>query len=137
VEEKISEEREEKIKPKGLKILAIDDQKLIRDLLNDMVRSLGYQIELAETGQHGLEIFEEDNFDMVIAESVMPEVSGWDVSRQVKRLRPEVSVILLTEWTTPPEKEMLKDCGVDFVLSKPFRLDQLNDVIQKAEEMRR
>jgi two-component system response regulator len=137
VEDEVPKEEKKEAKPKILKILAIDDQKIIRDLLNDMVESLGYQIELAEGGQQGLKIFEENNFDMVIAESVMPEISGWDVSREVKRLRPDVSVILLTELVIPPEKKMLEDHGVDFVLSKPFRLDQLNGIIQRAKEMKK
>lgn len=136
-EEKIQKEEKEEAKPERLKILAIDDQKVIRDLLNDMVQSLGYEIELAEGGQQGLKIFEEDNFDMVIAELVMPEVSGWDVSRQVKRLKPDVLVILLTGWEIPPEEKMLKDYGVDFVLFKPFRLDQLGSIIKKAKEMKK
>jgi len=137
LEEKISREEKEEIRPEGLRILAIDDQKVIRDILEDLSRSLGYQIELASDGEEGLRIFEKDNFDIVITESVMPRVSGWDVSREVKSLRPGVVVVLITGWEMPPEKKMLQDYGIDFILNKPFRLDQLNHIIQKTREMKK
>ncbi|MGB2696780.1 MAG: response regulator, partial [Candidatus Zixiibacteriota bacterium] len=128
VEEKIPEGEKEEMKAKKLRILAIDDQQVIRDLLEDMSKSLDYHLELASNSEDGLKIFEKDNFDLVIAELDMPQVSGCEVSREVKRLKPDVPVILLTEWTEPPEKQMLEDYGVDFVLNKPFRLDQLSNI---------
>ena len=137
VEEKIPAVKKEKIKAEKLRILAIDDQQVIRNLLKDMSESLDYQIELAEDGEEGLKVFEKDNFDLVITELDLPQVSGCEVSREVKRLKPDVMVILLTEWTVLPEKKMLEDYGVDFVLNKPFRLDQLSHIIQKAKKLKK
>jgi CheY-like chemotaxis protein/transcriptional regulator with GAF, ATPase, and Fis domain len=137
VEDKIPDVIEEEIKVEKIKILAIDDQQVIRDLLKDMSESLGYQIELAANGKEGLKVFEKDNFDLVITELDLPQVSGWEVSREVKRLKPEVLVILLIEWTVLPGKKMIEDYGVDFVLNKPFRLDQLSHIIQKAKGLKK
>ena len=137
VREEIPQEKTEETKIPKLRILAINDKQVIRDLLNDIASSLGFQIELAADGEEGLKIFERDNFDLVIAELDLPLVSGWEISREVKKKKPEVLVILLTEWTVPPEKKVLEDYGVDFVLNKPFRLDQLNHIIQKAKELRK
>jgi CheY-like chemotaxis protein len=130
----LEEGEEEEIKAKTLKILAIDDQKSMRDLLDDMSRSLGYQMALAADGKRGLEMFEEDNFDLVITELDLPGSSGWDISRKVKNSRPNVLVALMTEMS--PVKKLLNTYGVDFVLVKPFRLDQLIQIIQKAKLMR-
>lgn len=136
-EEKTLDVKEEEIKVEKLRILAIDDQQVIRDLLEDMSESLGYQIELAQDGEEGLKVFGKDNFDLVITELDLPQFSGWEVSREVKRLKPDVLVILLTEWTELPEKKMIQDYEVDFVLNKPFRLDQLSHIIQKAKELKK
>ncbi len=136
VEEEIPEGKTVETKTQKLKILAINDKQVIRELLKDMSNSLGFKMELAIDWEEGLKIFEKDNFDLVIAELDLPQVSGWEISRDVKRMKPDVFVILLTEWTVPPEKKMLEDYGVDFVLNKPFRLDQLNHIIQKVKELR-
>jgi CheY-like chemotaxis protein/transcriptional regulator with GAF, ATPase, and Fis domain len=136
VEEKIQKEKKEEVTPKEFRVLAIDDQEAMREILKDMSQSLGYQIELAADGEEGLKTFERDNFDLVITELDMPEISGWDVSREVKRMKSDVLVVLLTELTMPAGEKMLKDYGVDFVLTKPFKLDQLSHIIKKAKEVK-
>jgi len=134
IEEKPPEEKKEYIQPKTPRILAVDDQKAMRDLLDDVSKKLGYQIELATDGRTGLQMFEEDKFDLVITELDMPGLTGWDLSRKVKSSKPEVLVALIAEMSVPAR--LTNKYGIDFVLIKPFRIDDLIQIIKKAEKRR-
>jgi CheY-like chemotaxis protein len=122
--------REEEVKARSLRILAIDDQETMRDLLSQMAKSLDYDIEVAPDANAGMTIFEEDSFDLVITELDLPGATGWDVCRKVRKSKPEVLVTLIAE--TFPKKRLIESYEIDFVLIKPFRLDQLIRIIQDA-----
>jgi len=121
---------------RGLKILAIDDQKMILDLLESMLSTLGHNIELAESGEEGLKKFNEDSFDLVITDLGMPDISGFEVSQRIKQARPEVPIVLITGWGSSFGEEELKKNGVDYLLAKPFRLEQLTEVVGKVTQLR-
>ena len=135
--EKAEERRQIIPEVRKLKILVIDDQKIIRDLLFNILDGLGYQPKLAESGQEGLKLFLDDDFDLVITDLVMPEISSWEVSKEVKKIRFNVPVILITGWGIDPDSKILEESGVDFVLYKPFKMEKLAEVITQAMELKR
>jgi PAS domain S-box-containing protein len=129
----ISEKEIDITKEKGidesLKILAIDDQKIIRDLLESILLGLGHSIKVASSGKDGLELFQRDGFDLVITDLGMPEMSGWEVSQRVKEIRKETPVVMITGWGVSFEQEKIKEFGVDYLLPKPFRIEQLSRLL--------
>lgn len=112
------------------KVLIVDDQPIMTDLLVDILKRLGYNSEVALGGKDGLKIFAQDGFDLVITDLSMPDISGWEVSRSVKKQKPSVPVILITAWGVEPDLRKIQDSGVDFVLNKPFQIDQLEKIIK-------
>jgi PAS domain S-box-containing protein len=130
---------EEKGIIESLKILAIDDQKIIRDLLESILLGLGHSIKVASSGKDGLVLFQQDGFDLVITDLGMPEMSGWEVSQRVKEIRKETPVVMITGWGVSFEEEKIKEFGVDYLLPKPFRVEQLSRLLEqiKAEKMQR
>jgi CheY-like chemotaxis protein len=116
--------------PEKRKVLIVDDQPIITDLLVDILNHMGYNSEVALGGKDGLKIFAKNDFDLVITDLGMPDVSGWEVSRSVKRQNPSVPVILITGWGVDPDPGKLKDSGVDFVINKPFHIDQLEKIVK-------
>jgi CheY-like chemotaxis protein len=120
---------EEKRIAESLKILAIDDQKIIRDLLESILLGLGHSIKVASSGKDGLELFQRDGFDLVITDLGMPEMSGWEVSQRVKEIRKETPVVMITGWGVSFEQEKIKEFGVDYLLPKPFRIEQLSRLL--------
>ncbi|MEW5924094.1 MAG: response regulator [Candidatus Zixiibacteriota bacterium] len=118
---------------KPLSILAIDDQAVILDLLAAMCQSLGYMIYTARNGRDGIRIFEDKRPDIVISDLAMPEISGWEVASRVKAIAPETPVIIITGWGVTVDEQKMKQVGVDFLLHKPFRLEQLSQLISKAK----
>ena len=61
------------------------------------------------------------------------QVSGWDLAREVKRLSPETPVIMMTGWGIDIESDEMARAGVDFSLPKPFKIEQLVEIIRKAK----
>lgn len=119
------------------KVLIVDDQPIITDLLVDILKRMGLTFEVAWGGKDGLEIFAKDGFDLVITDLGMPDISGWEVSKFVKKQNPSVPVILITGWGVKPDSYKVKDSGVDFVINKPFQIDQLEKIIRSLIDRRK
>lgn len=116
--------------PKMKKVLVIDDQAIVTDLLESVLQRMNYQAVVASCGKDGLAAFGKDDFDLVITDLGMPDVSGWDVSKAVKDKKPNVPVVVITGWGVSPDPDRMKDSMVDRVVSKPFQIDQLEKIIK-------
>jgi DNA-binding NtrC family response regulator len=112
------------------KVLVIDDQAIVTDLLESVLQRMNYQSVVASCGKDGLAAFGKDDFDLVITDLGMPDVSGWDVSKAVKDKKPNVPVVVITGWGVSPDPDRMKDSMVDRVVSKPFQIDQLEKIIK-------
>lgn len=115
---------------KKRKVLIVDDQPIITDLLVDILNRMGYNSEVALGGRDGLKIFSKNDFDLVITDLGMPDVSGWELSKSVKKQDPSIPVILITAWGVDPDPGKLKNSGVDFVINKPFHIDHLEKIVK-------
>ncbi len=120
---------------KPMNILGIDDQEVIRELLVNIITRMGHRITTTSSGQEALRLFRQESFDLVIAEAGLPDVSGWAIAEQVKRLTPRTPVIILSGWDALPESTGGTAPSADFVLTKPFKMEQLGKVIGAACEM--
>jgi len=111
------------------RVLVIDDEERVRDTLADMLRQAGHEVVVASQGAEGLERFRGDSFDLVVTDLAMPGMSGFQVARTVKALRPEVPVVLVTGWGVEVPAEQLRASGVDRVMTKPIRFDEVQEVV--------
>ena len=102
-----------------------------------MLEPLGHKIQTASNGSEALERITRDRFDLVITDLSMPGVSGWDVARRVKGASPSTRVMLLSGWSVQQDPEETKAAGIDLVLSKPVRLDELAQAVQRLLRDRR
>lgn len=125
----------QKEKMRRMSILGIDDQEVIRELLGSIITRMGHRIVSTADGKDALRLFKEGRFDLVIAEAGLPGISGWDIAEQVKAISPDTPVIMLSGWGPQPEEKTARGKNADFILTKPFRVDQLGKVIGAACEM--
>ncbi|MBN4057068.1 response regulator, partial [bacterium AH-315-J21] len=114
------------------RILAIDDQSMILDLLSAMCDSMGYAIDTFESPSRAIAAFERGAHDIVITDVAMPELDGWEVAAAIKGLRPETYLIFITGWEEGLSAERLQSHNVNQVLKKPFRLEQLTVALEDA-----
>jgi CheY-like chemotaxis protein len=116
----------------GLNVLAIDDQEIIRDLLLNMFMGMGHRITVCKSGEEGLAALGQAKFDLVLTDLGMPGMSGWEVAHAVKEQSPDTPVVLITGWGFNFAEEQVRKAGVDYVLTKPFRLEHLTEVVETA-----
>ena len=115
------------------RILAIDDQQVIRELLSSMLEELKYPHQICENGLSGIEAFEEGDFDILITDLGLPDIDGWQVAKRVKELKPETPVIVITGWGLEALSNSNSENLADYILPKPFRMEQLGQLILEAE----
>jgi len=118
------------------KILVVDDERSMRELLAIVLRREGYEIVLAENGRTAVEALERGPFDLLVSDIKMPDMSGVDVLRAAKRIDPDVIGIMITAFaSTETAVEALRMGAYDY-LSKPFDVDELKIVVRNALERR-
>jgi len=110
-------------------VLIIEDEKNIRDILEEMLSTEGYEVTCAATGKEGIELFKKKRFDLVITDLGIPQMSGWDVADQIKSINPSTPVILSTGWGLKFDPVKMKSPNVDRIIKKPFNLEQVLEVI--------
>jgi CheY-like chemotaxis protein len=134
VEEVITIAGDENPTPNTKKVLVIDDQPIVTDLLVSVLERMNYQSQVASCGKEGLEMFGKERFDLVITDLGMPDISGWEVSQAVKQKRPDVPVVVITGWGVDPDPNKVRDSKVDLIITKPFQVDQLEKTIRGLVE---
>jgi CheY-like chemotaxis protein len=112
------------------KILVVDDNENIREMLEDFLNFEGHEPVLAKDGKEALQIFCEQDFDIVITDLGMPGMSGWELSKCIKQRKPETPIVIITGWGAQLEAENLKENKVESILTKPFNLDQVKQMIE-------
>jgi len=118
------------------RILVVDDEQGMRDFLSIMLKKEGYEVVAAENGEHALKAIHAEIYDLVITDVKMPKVDGIEVLRTVKEVSPETVVIVITAFaTTDIAVEAMKLGAYDYI-TKPFKVDEIKLIIQKALEKR-
>jgi len=113
-------------------ILVIDDKESMRQMLAKTLESEGYEVDVARDGEVGLDKAKEKRFDLVLTDLKLPNMDGLRVLSSFKDLDPEISVIVMTAYgTIETAVQAIKQGAFDF-LTKPFDVDHLNVLIQRA-----
>lgn len=120
-----------------VRILIIEDEKEVREVLHDILSHAGYEVETAPQGNEGVELFKQKHFDAVFTDLGMPGMSGWQVAEEIKKINNKTFVVLVTGWEVNPQSNELKKNEVDLVVHKPFQIDQLLQLVQKTLHARR
>ena len=113
------------------KILVIDDEPGIRDLLDTLLCRKGYAVVLAESGRKGLELFRREHPDVIILDMKMPGMDGLTVLQEIHRLDPRQPVIVLTGAGTAEMEQQVRALGVTEFVEKEFSLDHLGDSLKR------
>jgi signal transduction histidine kinase len=119
-----------------LHILVVEDEPLVREVIEVYLREDNHIIQTAANGREGLEKYRAGTFDLVLTDRAMPEVNGDVLAAEIKKINPHQPVILLTGFGDLMSGAGEKPDGVDLVVSKPFTLNSLRDALTKALAMR-
>ena len=113
-------------------ILVIEDEDRLRRMLVEILTQAGHSVEAAPDGLDGLARFQGGRFDLVVTDLSMPECSGLEVARGVKKLSPGTPVVLITGWGDLLDPARIEEAGVDLMIVKPFRVERVLTVVADA-----
>ena len=119
------------------KILVVDDEEAIREVVSTLLESQGFACKVFSNGRLALEGFQKDTYDLVLSDIVMPEMDGLKLLAELRRLDPDVPVIMVTAMhDIAIALEAIRAGAYDYIL-KPFEKDQLHLSVERALEHRR
>jgi signal transduction histidine kinase/ActR/RegA family two-component response regulator len=118
------------------RILVIDDEDSVRDILSRILKTKGHQVVVASNGEEGIERFRAELFDLVFTDLGMPKLSGWEVGKTIKGINPKVPIAMITGWGVELDRQKLSESGIDLVVSKPFNFDQVIRLVSEAMELK-
>jgi signal transduction histidine kinase/ActR/RegA family two-component response regulator len=118
------------------RILVIDDEDSVRDILSRMLKTKGHQVVVASNGEEGIEQFRSQPFDLVFTDLGMPKISGWEVGKTIKGINPKIPIAMITGWGMELDREKMSESGIDLIVSKPFNFDQVIHLVSEAMELK-
>ncbi|HEX5734247.1 MAG TPA: sigma-54 dependent transcriptional regulator [Blastocatellia bacterium] len=115
-------------------ILVIDDEEQILDALRLNLEQTGYSVSTAKTGEEGLVLFNNGDFDLVLADLQLPDMQGTEVMRRLKEKRPSIEVIIISGYGSVARAVEATKAGAFHFVEKPFEIDALLLLIERALE---
>jgi CheY-like chemotaxis protein len=114
-------------------ILLIDDEEMIIKVGKELLQELGYDVLSARSGQEAIELYEKntDQIDLVIMDMIMPGMGGGETFDRLKKINPEIKVLLSSGYSINGQASQILDRGCDGFIQKPFNLIQLSDKIHQ------
>lgn len=119
------------------RILIVDDDILVLEALQELFRSSEYEVRVATRGQEALEILDQEHFDLLILDVVMPKMTGFDLAIEVRKRDDEmrkVKIIMLTAKTEPRDLQSEEECGCNHYLTKPIDPGRLKELVKDTLE---
>ncbi len=108
------------------RILVVEDEKRVAELLKKGLEESGYAVELASDGIKGLTLFASFSFDFVISDILMPKMDGLTFCKKIRQINPSVPILMLTALGTTDNKLEGFDAGADDYMVKPFDFRELD-----------
>ena len=123
------------------RILVVEDQRDIAELVRMHIRDLGHQVDLAQDGDEGLERARTGRYDLIVLDVMLPARDGLDVVRQLRMERNPVPVLMLTARSAELDRVLGLELGADDYLTKPFSIAELQArikaMLRRAELLQR
>lgn len=117
-------------KTKQHKILLVEDDESNCILLEELFADTSYSLSIANTGIDGIKKFNELNFDVVLLDLQLPDISGFEVAQQIREKNKSIKIIAQTAYSMPTDKEKALEAGCNLYITKPFDSDYLIKTIE-------
>ena len=121
---------EQPLEPAATRLLIVDDEDFVRDLLCDILEGEGCVVSLATSGSEALSLFQRMEFDAVFTDVGMPGMSGWELAREIRELNKKIPIAVITGWGEAVGSHEQKEAGVDWVIAKPFTADRIGELVR-------
>jgi signal transduction histidine kinase/ActR/RegA family two-component response regulator len=113
------------------KILVVDDEEAVRELLRDLLESEGFRVYLAPGSREALSLFEVNQFDGIFTDVGMPGMSGWELAHAIRERNDTIPIAVITGWGEAVGSDEQKEARVDWVITKPFRAERISELAEE------
>ncbi|MBN2830295.1 MAG: response regulator [Candidatus Cloacimonetes bacterium] len=113
------------------KILIVDDDTLLSQVLNEFLTGIGYECENVYDGESALQIFSPEKHSLIILDRVMPGIDGIEVMERVRDIYPDTKIIMMTGYPTVDSAYTALFDGITDYIIKPFRFNEIAVTIKK------
>jgi two-component system, NtrC family, response regulator PilR len=117
-------------------ILVVDDEEVMRDVLQSLLTQAGYDVVLAEDGHKGLALARRHSFDAAIVDVMLPEMGGLEVLEELKKLDPELVVLMITAYASVETAITAMKKGAFDYVTKPFKHEEVLHILRNALHQR-
>lgn len=124
-------------KSKNPRILVIDDEEVIRNLLSDVLTEKEFDVDTAETGEKGLEAAEKTSYDVILLDLRMPGADGITVMKKIREQDSDVVIIVITGYGSMETAQQAMRLGAYDYVTKPFKVDEVESIIRKGVDTAR
>jgi PAS domain S-box-containing protein len=116
------------------KVLLIDDEPLVRQVCEKMLRRLGYEVVIREDGAEGLDYYRDhwSSIDVVLIDMIMPKMGGIESLNEMKKINPALKAILCTGFSREDIAEKIKESHILGFIQKPYRFQELSEVVARV-----
>src|SRR6187401_3031263 len=118
-------------------ILVVDDEEIMRDILETLLKREGYDVRLASSGEEGLELARSVPFDAAIVDIMMPGINGIETLDELKRIDEDLAVLIITAYASVESAIAAMKNGAFDYITKPFKNDEVIALVRNALEQRR
>src|SRR5258707_14375534 len=118
-------------------ILVVDDEEIMREILETLLTRDGYEVRLASSGAEGLELARATPFDAAIVDIMMPGLDGIATLDELKRIDEDLAVLIITAYASVESAIAAMKTGAFDYITKPFKNDEVLVVVRNAMEQRR
>jgi signal transduction histidine kinase/FixJ family two-component response regulator len=124
---------------KTVRVLIVDDEPAVRDVLQEALETEGYEVLTAENGDQALKIFDDKKgkLDIVFTDIGMPGMSGWDLARAIRKRSATIPLAIVSGWAEAISCEARQEIKAEWVVPKPFDLTSITDIAKEAASRKR
>lgn len=116
----------------GIWVLVVDDESILRSLLEKILKKEGYNVLLAGSGEEALSILADQHVDVLISDINMPEMDGFALLKTVKQKHPNIEVIMMTAYADAYSVKDALLLGADDYITKPFKSVEICMIVERA-----
>ncbi|MCA1557903.1 MAG: response regulator, partial [Acidobacteria bacterium] len=114
------------------RILVIDDEDYVRELLRDILETEGFEVVTATNGRDALSLYDSEKFDAVFTDVGLPGMSGWELARAIREKSKRIPIAVITGWGEAVGSTEQKEAQVDWVVAKPFTVDRILEIAHEV-----
>ena len=122
-----------------MRVLVVDDEPAVRDVLREALEAEGCEVVVAESGEMALELYDaaEGSIDIVFTDIGMPEMSGWELAREIRKRSDTIPLAIVSGWADAISCDDRQAIRADWVVPKPFDIGIIADIAKEVTELRK